>query len=234
MNVKELVTHMKNHSNLFIIGPYADPYLKLTDEEVSKLCLRTIVREPKLFYELFNEKIKYKTDKQNPVLKQLEILKTLGLIDAVFCQTTNAAYSTLNATYLRGSDDSYRCMGCGAITSCLPEDYLCSCGKMYRPDILLNKEKYNLDRLQQFEDALKQYNTIFFIGFDFNEEEFVKQLYVEANKKFNDKPVMTVSIGECDMQALYEEFHFDFIVDEVCDTALERFVKIVECEMSED
>lgn len=224
---------MKKNKNLFIIGPYADRYCILTNEEVQQMYLRNIVRDPKTFYGVYDKTFTFISAEENQTYQHLKTLKEFGVVDEIYCQTVDSTYENLGAIYLRGCNNRYKCIGCGKYFEKLPESYKCDCGKTIRPDVLLNNEKYNLQLLEQFDAALKEYNTLFFIGFDFNEEEIIKQLYIETNKKFNKNgPVVAVAVGECNKQALYEEFHFDFIVDEKTDTAMGRLVDLFKTEQS--
>lgn len=230
MTIQDLITHMTRYKNLFVVGPFDSHYQILTPEESESFTLRQAVRSPESFYQLYNAKIKTSYPKEeNPIHQALSTLQEKNFVNKLYSQTYNHHYGDLGAIYLKGADDLYRCSSCEKTYKELPSDYKCQCGRKVRPNLLLAQEKYDLPLINQFEEDLKEYNTLFFIGFNLNEEELVKQLYIEANKKMNRQgKVVTVYVGECDKTALFDEFHFDFIVDELPETALVRFIELME------
>lgn len=226
MDVKELVQHMKsaNSINTIVIGPYIGDYQLLTEEEQKLYTFKNLIKNTASFYDVHFKKMCYPI---NSFISLLSALQTHVKMDYLFAQTTNGSLQDKLVTYLKGNSGDFKCVVCQKkyILDTLPKDYVCTCGKKIRPLHLLPNEVYDIDQINQFEEALKQSDTIFLIGFDFNELELCKQLEViAAHKTLNQKGPVVVVVGECDKKAVFETFKCDFIVDEPVESAIERLL----------
>lgn len=228
MNVEELVSHLKKpgSKNTFVIGPYIDDYELLSEEDLSIYNLKGVVKNNEAFYNTHLNKI------LKPINNFIDVFIELGLheiVTSVYAQSVHGALATFDATFLKGDGYSFKCLSCQKeypLEAMMEGVRVCSCGKKIRPNCLLGNELYDMKRIIDFEDVLKKSDTIFLIGFDFNELELCRQLEViGANKASGKKLPVIVVVGECAAQAVYDTFQCDFIVDEKVIPALKRFIK---------
>lgn len=227
--VEELLTLLKKPGaqHLFIVGPYIGDYQLLTAEEAELFKLRGLARSTDVFYQTLTDKILTPCDTLKKLLERFS-----------FCHPTYYA-QTLNGrlqddfeapiTYLKGNASHFECTGCHqkyTLSMLSGETPLrCECGRLIRPKCLLTQEHYDMTCIEAFEQEMLQADTLFLIGFDFNEMELCKQLEVISARKASGEigPVVVV-IGECDKEGVYETFYPEFIVDEKPENALARLL----------
>ena len=226
--LEELIEHMKkpDANNVFVVGPYIGEYALVTPEEADIFKLKGIVKQTQTFYDVLTQKILTPCDTLNEQFKALK-----PIVTTLFAQTINGNFapSDLEVHFLKGDANQFMCSSCHKVYSqadVLEEKvYACECGRYIRPTCLLTNEKYDLELIESFEADLLEADTIFLIGFDFNELELCKQLEVIAARKGSgQKGPVVVVVGECDKEAVYETFKPEFIVDEKPKSALDRFI----------
>lgn len=228
MDLDLLKIHLeKSNNNILILGDFFSDYKLLTPEEAKFLTHKNLVKNTDKFYDIYKNKV-YRPYNESPTLKAIRYL-----VDhyhfTVYLQTI-ADVGDIGAFRLKGNSSVFYCSKCKdylSLKEIEKQNYICpKCGRVYRPNILLAKDRYDISLLESYDEILKTSDTIFLVGFDFNEEELVKQLYIETNKKVNENgQKVSIFVGETNAKELFEEYSFDFIVDEKTDTAMQRFVE---------
>ena len=229
MNVQELIKHLqdKSHKNIFVVGPYIGRYELLTEKEAEVFTQTSLDQDYIHFYELLNHKILTSCNELNTLLTTFK-----PFVKTFYAQTVNGFLDDkLDVRYIKGNAKTFKCTHCHKHLSyeqvIRNQRHICSCGHIVRPDCLLTNESYDLELIETYERDLDKADTIFLIGFDFNEIELCKQLEVIAAKKGSgDKGPVVVVVGECDKKAVYETFYPEFIVDEKPETALKRLIEL--------
>lgn len=230
LTVQELITHLKDetHHNVFVTGPYIGSYALLNEEEANTFTLKQLVKDTNAFMTLLNHKILTPCNALNDCLDFFK-----PYTHKLYAQTINGNLNPehLEVCFLKGNAKTYQCSACHKPYTYEEianiNDKRCECGRIIRPNCLLTQEKYDLSLIEKYEQDLDKADTIFLIGFDFNEIELCKQLEIIAAKKGSgDKGPIVVVVGECDKEAVYETFYPEFIVDEKPETALKRLIEL--------
>lgn len=228
MDLAQLKAHLeKSKNNILILGDFFSDYKLLTSEEAEFMTHKNLVKNTDKFYDIYKNKV-YRPYKESPTLKAIRYL-----VDhyhfTVYLQTI-ADIGDIGAFRLKGNSSAFycsKCKNCLSLEEVSKQNYICpKCGKVYRPNVLLANDKYDVSLLESYDDMLKTASTIFLVGFDFTEEELTKQLYIETNKKINENGQnISIFVGETNAKELFEEYSFDFIVDENTDTAMQRLIE---------
>lgn len=243
LDTQDLIKALKKSKHtVCIIGPYAEKEQpKFTEEEWHCLTHKSLVKHTDDFYRLFNRYFENAdADKDSCTYQCLKELKDMNLIHQFYVQHITSLYHELSPIYLKG-DEMLECRVCKTVYSLETAqsiNYRCEQNHFIRPRAILPNDKYNLDILHQYDEDLSVADIVFFIGFDFNEEPLLDTIYSISNMKyridqetkerFRTITVVVEEIGaQEDAQALYDEYHFDFIVNEHPDTAMKRLNEII-------
>lgn len=228
MDLLELKKHLEeSKSNVLVLGDFFSDYKLLNEEEASFMTHKNLIKNTKHFYDIYQEKI-YRICEDTDTLKAIRYLIDHYHFN-VYLQTT-ASIGNIGGIRLKGKSDVFYCSKCREhvdLEEMIKRDYMCpTCNKAYRPNVLLGNDKYDIEILKDYDEALQNASTIFLVGFDFAEEELTKQLYIESNKKFNQNgKSVSIFVGETNPKELFEEYSFDFIVNEATDSAMKRLIE---------
>ena len=233
MTFEALCKHLQTSTrNVFIVGPFVGAAENYETQEMDYFTHKNLAKHTATFYQKLNEKFAM-PQSYSPTFEVLRTLSQKGYIHTLYSQSYHPMYRQLNAFYLKGVADTFYCSNCN--TSYTLDDlqllqYKCHCGRIIRPKMMLYQDVYDNKRLEEFDTTLQNADTIFFIGFNFDEDVLLEQFYLTSMQKINKsgKQIITVAVGETDAQKLYDEYHFDFIVNENTDTAMTRFLEKME------
>lgn len=222
-----LIGHMRKFQNaVVIVGPKV---LKrqMTDEELDKceehLTNRMLRREPEKFWDFYRNTFLTEDLKEQDADLAIKALYEKGLIKRIYTQNM-APILQVPATYLHGRDDDYKCTKCQIR---YPDEYanmmeipVCEvCGKGLRPNILFVGENYDDDVYHQLKEDLVSTNTLFLVGFDYDETPIADLVFQFAQNKdmknsLNDPEQMTmiISVGGADLYDIEEHGNFEFYV----------------------
>lgn len=243
VTMKDLIDALKNSKRtICIIGPLAEQKrVSYSEEEWQRLTHKSLVKHTEDFYELFNRHFDVAIENQeSKALTYLKELQEMELIHQFYVQHITSLYKEFSPIYLKGND-LLECRSCNTIYTkeeANEKNYHCDKNHLIRPKAILPNDKYNLDVLKSYDEDLSMADVVFLIGFDFNEEALLDTVYSVSNMKYRINQAtkerfrtMTVVVGDLgskeDAQLLYDEYHFDFIVNEHPDTAMKRFNEIV-------
>jgi NAD-dependent deacetylase len=135
------------------------------------------MKNPKVFYKFYKEKMIYKNAQPNEAHKALARLEASGKLKAVITQNIDGLHQAAGSQYvleLHGSVHRNYCMKCWkfypleAVTSCDGIPLCPECNNIIKPDVVLYEESLDNDTLQRSIDAIQKADMLIVGGTSLN------------------------------------------------------------------
>lgn len=231
--LEDLVNHMNKYKDTVIISGSKILNIETTfsDEEFNEnYTKKKLVREPEEFWKFFSEKI-YKPVIHSPVTDLLKRINTSLIINQ---DIYNDIPDSVN---IRGSMNKFICPKCKNTFKTSDSDISnlkCSCGKRYRPSVLLSGEKINQVKYDLMRSNILNTHTLFLVGVDFTEQVYLDIITDYADKKAlinsdenNDEEFFIVCLTNDNFDP-NELFFCEYLVKGDIKDSLERFLTCYE------
>lgn len=142
-------------------GLYKKTFMGYNPEEI--LHIDFVLKHPKIFYSFLQEKLSFDVE-PNDGHRALVELEKLGKLKAIITQNIDGLHQKAGSkevVELHGSLREYYCMGCGR------EDdkfFICDCGGIVRPNIILYGEVLDPDKISRAVHHIKRADVLIVAG----------------------------------------------------------------------